>query len=97
MSLIRLLSPAQARNSFGSLSRAARLRYTAPASPAFPRSSVLFHASARQLQDENMAERPTGLKATKGIELLTFGTPNGHKASIILEELKEAYGKDYTW
>jgi glutathione S-transferase len=42
-------------------------------------------------------ERPTGLKANKGIELLTFGTPNGWKASIILEELKEAYGKDYTW
>ena len=44
-----------------------------------------------------MADRPTGLKANKGIELLTFGTPNGHKASILLEELKEAYGKDYTW
>ncbi|KAF1995993.1 glutathione S-transferase II [Amniculicola lignicola CBS 123094] len=43
------------------------------------------------------AERPTGLKANKGIELLTWGTPNGVKASIILEELKEAYGKDYTW
>jgi len=42
-------------------------------------------------------ERPTGLKASKGIELLTWGTPNGWKASIILEELKEAYGKDYTW
>jgi glutathione S-transferase len=42
-------------------------------------------------------ERPTGLKATKGIELLTWGTPNGVKASIFLEELKEAYGKDYTW
>lgn len=42
-------------------------------------------------------ERPTGLKANKGIELLTWGTPNGWKASIILEELKEAYGKDYTW
>jgi len=41
--------------------------------------------------------RPTGLKATKGIELLTWGTPNGVKAAIILEELKEAYGKDYTW
>lgn len=40
--------------------------------------------------------KPTGLIANKGIELLTFGTPNGHKASIILEELKEAYGKDYT-
>jgi len=42
-------------------------------------------------------ERPTGLKSNKGIELLTFGTPNGWKASIILEELKEAYGKDYTF
>ncbi|KAL3420781.1 glutathione s-transferase II [Phlyctema vagabunda] len=42
-------------------------------------------------------ERPTGLTATKGIELLTFGTPNGHKANIILEELKEAYGKEYSW
>lgn len=34
-------------------------------------------------------EKPTGPKATSGIELFTFGTPNGHKASIILEELKE--------
>ncbi|KAH6610658.1 glutathione S-transferase [Trichoderma cornu-damae] len=40
--------------------------------------------------------RPTGLIATKGIELLTWGTPNGYKASILLEELKEAYGRDYT-
>lgn len=40
--------------------------------------------------------KPTGLIANSGIELLTWGTPNGHKASIILEELKEAYGKpDY--
>ncbi|KIW00577.1 uncharacterized protein PV09_07930 [Verruconis gallopava] len=38
----------------------------------------------------------TGLKADKGIELLTWGTPNGFKASILLEELKEAYGKDYS-
>lgn len=43
-----------------------------------------------------MAE-PTGLVAIKGIELLTLGTPNGYKASILLEELKEVYGKEYTW
>lgn len=44
------------------------------------------------------SNRPNGLIANKGIELLTFGTPNGHKASIMLEELKEAYGKpDYTF
>jgi glutathione S-transferase len=42
-------------------------------------------------------EEPTGLIATKGIELLTFATPNGYKASILLEELKEAYGLEYTW
>ncbi|EON99839.1 putative glutathione s-transferase ii protein [Phaeoacremonium minimum UCRPA7] len=40
---------------------------------------------------------PTGLIAKSGIELLTFGTPNGYKASILLEELKEAYGTEYTW
>ena len=41
--------------------------------------------------------RPTGLIATSGIELLTWGTPNGHKASILLEELKAAYGKEYVF
>lgn len=43
-----------------------------------------------------MADRPTGLKANKGIELLSMATPNGVKASIILEELKETYGTEYT-
>ncbi|CAL3968799.1 unnamed protein product [Diplocarpon coronariae] len=42
------------------------------------------------------ASRPTGLIANSGIELLTFGTPNGHKVSILLEELKAAYGLRYT-
>ncbi|QDS69638.1 hypothetical protein FKW77_009044 [Venturia effusa] len=39
--------------------------------------------------------RATGTKATSGIELLTFPTPNGHKPVILLEELKAAYGMDY--
>ncbi|KAF2200763.1 glutathione S-transferase II [Delitschia confertaspora ATCC 74209] len=43
------------------------------------------------------SDRVTGLKANKGIELLTMETPNGVKASILLEELKDAYGLDYTW
>lgn len=47
---------------------------------------------------ENTMSRPSGLIANKGLELLTFGTPNGHKASIILEELKESYGgPDYVY
>jgi glutathione S-transferase len=43
------------------------------------------------------SDRPSGLIAKSGIELLTWGTPNGHKACIMLEELKAAYGKDYVW
>ncbi|CAO2655375.1 Nn.00g104390.m01.CDS01 [Neocucurbitaria sp. VM-36] len=39
---------------------------------------------------------PTGLIATKGIELFTYTTPNGFKISILLEELKAAYGLNYT-
>jgi hypothetical protein len=71
--------------------------HTAP--PTFsrtaPRLSAQLHTSRPLLQSAfDMAqERPTGLKASSGIELLTWGTPNGWKASIILEELKEAYGK----
>ncbi|CAD6447648.1 9bd66e14-4362-4b43-bbac-c5a0a3f2ca87 [Sclerotinia trifoliorum] len=43
------------------------------------------------------SNRPSGLIAKSGIEILTAGTPNGHKATILLEELKEAYGKDYVY
>ncbi|KAI1828662.1 glutathione S-transferase II [Xylaria intraflava] len=39
----------------------------------------------------------TGPIAKSGIELFTFATTNGYKVSILLEELKEAYGKEYTW
>lgn len=39
--------------------------------------------------------RPTGLIASKGLELLTWATPNGVKASIALEEIRAAYGINY--
>ncbi|KAI0396600.1 glutathione S-transferase [Xylariaceae sp. FL0594] len=51
----------------------------------------------QQQTEDEMSEEPNGLIAKSGIELLTFGTPNGYKISILLEELKEAYGKEYTW
>lgn len=77
-----------------------QLKYTSRSSIQAPncRFTAQFHASRPLAQAEmSTDERPTGLKANKGIELLTFGTPNGWKASIILEELKEAYGRDYTF
>ncbi|KAH6843027.1 glutathione S-transferase II [Chaetomium sp. MPI-CAGE-AT-0009] len=61
-----------------------------------PQLRTIFSTAPKlQAKPDEMAD-PTGLIANSGIELLTFGTPNGVKASILLEELKEAYGKDYT-
>jgi glutathione S-transferase len=60
-------------------------------------SNHFIRTSTNTVRTMSSSERPTGLIANKGIELLTFGTPNGHKISIILEELKEAYGKDYVY
>ncbi|KAL1630411.1 hypothetical protein SLS56_004939 [Neofusicoccum ribis] len=59
----------------------------------FQASRPTFHPSIIP----STMSRPSGLIANKGIELLTFGTPNGHKASILLEELKEKYGLEYTF
>jgi len=92
MSLLRPFSRVQLNSTAQSLRRAPKQRLATIAAD--------FHTSTslRQTRPEmSSGERPTSLKATKGIELLTFGTPNGWKASILLEELKEAYGKDYTW
>jgi glutathione S-transferase len=93
MSLLRSLHSPQLSSQ---LRIASRSFFQAPN----PRITAQFHTSkplSRILPDMSGDERPTGLKSNKGIELLTFGTPNGWKASIILEELKEAYGKDFTW
>ena len=61
--------------------------------------SFRVNSTATTPQEDPVAmPRPSGLIASKGLELLTWGTPNGHKATIILEELKEAYGKpEYVW
>jgi glutathione S-transferase len=55
-----------------------------------------------QVSNDDMADKPepTGPIAKDGIELFTAQTPNGYKASIVLEELKEAYGDKapkYVW
>lgn len=62
----------------------------------YPRVIPQTITKAQTAETRNMS-RPSGLIANSGLELLTFGTPNGHKISIILEELKEAYGKDYVF
>lgn len=73
------------------------IKHSASTSPATaPRTFSI--TALRQDNDTMSSDRPNGLIAKKGLELLTFGTPNGHKANIILEEIKEAYGKpDYVW
>ncbi|KAI1078060.1 glutathione S-transferase [Whalleya microplaca] len=65
-------------------------------STLFPNHKAPYSTTPTPEQDVEMSE-PTGLIAKSGIELLTFGTPNGYKISILLEELKAAYGTEYTW
>ena len=78
-----------------------RLQQTASHIISYSQQASITRSSfstTSRTQNEEMSDRPNGTIATKGLELLTFGTPNGHKASIVLEELKEAYGKpDYVW
>ncbi|OAA61179.1 glutathione S-transferase II [Niveomyces insectorum RCEF 264] len=77
----------------------------------------------RALYATMAASKPAGLKASSGLELLTYGaspvcrnvatwfslplpnptpklthpaTPNNYKVSVLLEELRDAYGLDYT-
>ncbi|OQO08950.1 hypothetical protein B0A48_05840 [Cryoendolithus antarcticus] len=41
-------------------------------------------------------ETPDDVKNAKGLHLLTMNTPNGQAVQILLEELKEAYGLEWT-
>lgn len=41
-------------------------------------------------------ETPASVKEAKGLHLITHNTPNGKKVQIFLEELKDAYGTEWT-
>jgi len=41
-------------------------------------------------------ETPSEVKNAKGMHLLTMNTPNGQAVQILLEELKDAYGTEWT-
>ncbi|TEY42104.1 hypothetical protein BOTCAL_0396g00010 [Botryotinia calthae] len=73
-----------------------RLFQSSPKNHITSRFPTPFHTITRTMTS-SAPTRPNGLLATSGIELLTWGTPNGHKISILLEELKAAYGKQYTY
>lgn len=74
------------------------LMFNSPLRRIFQTSKHLIQTTSPTIRTmSSSSERPTGLKASTGIELLTFGTPNGHKASIMLEELKATYGTEYTF
>ncbi|PQE04292.1 glutathione S-transferase protein [Rutstroemia sp. NJR-2017a BBW] len=42
------------------------------------------------------ADTPAAVKNAKGLHLITESTPNGKKVQILLEELKAAYGTEWT-
>lgn len=51
-------------------------RHFLPSTPAFPLNSILNSVSGARRSQSDMS-RPNGTIATSGLELLTFGTPNG--------------------
>ncbi|KAJ7212203.1 glutathione S-transferase [Mycena pura] len=56
--------------------------------------------AARRLRSISCTFNPSfrfSTMSTKPIMLYTAGTPNGRKVSILLEELKAAYGLEYEW
>ena len=43
------------------------------------------------------ADTPDEVKNAKGLHLITMSTPNGQKVQIMLEELHEIYGTEWTY
>ena len=41
-------------------------------------------------------ETPAEVKNAKGLHLITMNTPNGQAVQILLEELKDTYGTEWT-
>jgi glutathione S-transferase len=79
--------------------------YLFPNSPRkLPKSTdqVFFPLSPEQQSPLPMAEHlyiaetPDDVKNAKGLHLITQSTPNGQKLQIMLEELAEAYGTEWT-
>ncbi|CAF9925277.1 hypothetical protein IMSHALPRED_006431 [Imshaugia aleurites] len=42
------------------------------------------------------ADTPNEVKNAKGLHLVTMSTPNGQKVQIMLEELHDVYGTEWT-
>jgi len=43
-----------------------------------------------------ISDTPSEVKNAKGLHLLTMNTPNGQAVQVLLEELKDAYGTEWT-
>lgn len=43
-----------------------------------------------------IADTPSEVKNAKGLHLLTMNTPNGQAVQVLLEELKDVYGTEWT-
>ena len=73
-----------------------------PRKPLKPIDQVFFPPFPEQQPPLAMAEHlyiaetPAEVKNAKGLHLITQSTPNGQKVQIMLEELAETYGTEWT-
>lgn len=72
--------------------------YFFPDSPDHVFSTSPDQSTTTQIMAEHLyiAETPDEVKNAKGLHLITQSTPNGQKVQIMLEELAETYGTQWT-
>jgi hypothetical protein len=72
--------------------------YFFPDSPDHVFSTSPDQSTTTQTMAEHLyiAETPDEVKNAKGLHLITQSTPNGQKVQIMLEELAETYGTQWT-
>lgn len=78
-----------------------RLAFVAPLRLCVARILPSFsqkYVSSTAIMSHNLYtdETPPSVKNAKGIHLISMSTPNGQKVQIFLEELKDAYGLDFS-
>ena len=65
--------------------------------PSPPRILSKLPRPANMADKLYISETPKAISSAKGLHLITQNTPNGQAVQIMLEELAESYGTEFTY
>lgn len=66
-------------------------------SPSPPRILSKLPRPANMADKLYISDTPRAISSAKGLHLITQNTPNGQAVQIMLEELTESYGTEFTY